>query len=141
MFTEEQFEALDKAKTLMAGMRFQPPPTEDMVANGKVYKFGFKPFQNGFLVTIEVAKQMQVFLKSQFGIPTLLVYYLSQDELERTFSIVRELGGGTNLHPSPLEYLQRLCQYVLMLLMDYKTFDIMAMQARLKVFENLSTEL
>ena len=132
MFTDEQFSALDKAKTLMEGMRFQPPPTEDMIEKGKVHKFGFKPFQNGFLVTLEAVQQFQVFLKNHFGIPTLLAYYLSQDELERVFSEVRGLGGGFNLHPSPLEYHQRLLQYILLLLLKDDTFNIMALQERLK---------
>ena len=132
MFTEEQFNALDKAASLMGGMRFQPPPTEDMIENGKVHKFGIKHFQNGFLITIAAVKQMHLDLKNNFGIPTLLTYYLSQDELERKFSEIRELGGGSNMHPSPLEYHQRLCQLVLLQLMEDETFDILAMQERLK---------
>ena len=132
MFTEEQFSALDKAMSLMAEMRFQPPPTEDMVKEGKVHSFGIKHFQRGFLITISAVKMFHLELKNNFGIPNLLVYYLSQDELERKFSEIRGLGGGWNLHPSALEYHQRLFQSVLLQLLEDETFDILALQERLK---------
>ena len=87
MFTEEQFNALDKAASLMGGMRFQPPPTEDMIENGKVHKFGIKHFQNGFLITIAAVKQMHLDLKNNFGIPTVLCKPTNLGPLRKKYSL------------------------------------------------------
>ena len=132
MYENEQFEALEKAKSYFAKMRFQAPPTDEMKKEGKVHKFGIKPFQTGALITISAMKQLHMLLKEEFQIPTLMTYYLSQDELERKFGEIRRLGSQFNSHPSALEYEQRLCQSVTLQLLEDETFDIFALQQRLK---------
>ena len=101
MFYDQQIEALDKARQYVREMRFRAP---------KLNSFGIKVWQTGFLITIEAIIQIHLFLKNQFDEPYLLPYFCSQDELEQFFSKIRGLGGGFNLHPSPLEFYQRLGQ-------------------------------
>ena len=81
-------------------------------------------------------------LKEHFQIPTLLTSYTSQDELERLFSVLRcERGGGSCMHPSALQYHQRLGQTVILLFLQNETFDIFAMQERLKAKRNTDDDV
>ena len=121
-------------------MRFQPPPTEDMKKQGKVHGFGIKPFQTGALITISAMVQLQSMLKEEFQIPYLLTYFLTQDELERKFSEIRGLGTQFCLHPSAYEYEKRLNTSVKLQILQDETFDIFAMQERLKAKRSQNTD-
>ena len=58
--------------------------------------------------------------------PCILPYFLSQDELERFFSEIRGLGGGFCLHPSPLQFKQRLGQSVKLVLLADESFNLLS---------------
>ena len=101
MYYDQQIEALNKARWYVSHMRFKA---------GKLKNFGIKVWQTGFLITIEAIIQIHLFMKNQFNEPYLLPYFCSQDELEQRFSVIRGLGDSHTLHPSPLQFYQRLGQ-------------------------------
>ena len=126
MFHEQKMEVLTKAKNMIENMTF--------LAKNQA-NFCVKPFQDGLLTTINGTIMIHEDLKNIFNEPYLLAAVLNQDELERTFGTVRGLGGGFSLHPKGLEYLQRLGQLVKLILLKYKSFNVMSLKKHYNVQE------
>ena len=118
---EEQFEVLEKAVTYFAEMRFKPRPKPNKPPP-KCKSFGLKPFQKGGLIAIAAITQLHEDLKTCHGEPYLKTERTTQDHLERFFSTFRGLGGAFCLHPSALQFLQRLGQYWKILLLKGHVF-------------------
>ena len=140
MFLELQLAALNKAKPLFTKMRYLCP--------GENAKWGIKPFQHGFMMTINAFILMQWDLSRPTNpsripprpiIPQILTGPLSQDELERTFGEIRGLGGH-NAHPSALGYLQRLAQLVKLRLLKDKSFDVISRKDQIIELQNREKE-
>ena len=104
MFYDQQIEALNLARWYLREMRFKAK---------KLKSFGFKVWQRGLLITIEAIIQLHLFLKTLCGEPYLLPYFCSQDELEQFFSVLRGLGDFHTLHPSALQFFQRLGEVII----------------------------
>ena len=104
MFYDQQMAALNEARHYFKKMRFKAKTLKS---------FGIKVWQIGFLITIEALIHIHLDLKNLCDEPFILPYFLSQDELEQFFSLIRGLGGGFNLHPSALEFYQRLGQVII----------------------------
>ena len=113
MFHDQQAEALSVAYIFISKMRFK---ARDQV------NFCIKPFQTGLLTTINAICMLHEDLKTLYNEPLLLLLHLSQDELERFFGQIRGLGGGFCLHPKALQFLQRLGQSVILILLKDKLF-------------------
>ena len=113
MFLKEQIEALKEAKKYFEGMLFKAPVrSKKKLEKGTENKFGKKPWQNGHLMLINAHIQMREFVETVFNVPHLKLYLTTQDELERLFSILRGLGDYS-LHPSALQYHQRLLKHIM----------------------------
>ena len=124
MFKEEQIEALEEAKTYLQEMRFKAPVrSKKKLEKGIENKFEMKIFQKGHLITINAIILLQGELDILFQVPILKTYLTTQDELERLFSIIRGLGSHSQ-HPTPLQYLQRLCKHIKMKMLESDNFDL-----------------
>ena len=121
MFHDQQAEALSVAYIFISKMRFK---ARDQV------NFCIKPFQTGLLTTINAICMLHEDLKTLYNEPLLLLLHLSQDELERFFGQIRGLGGGFCLHPKALQFLQRLGQSVILILLKDKLFNLLALKAQ-----------
>ena len=141
MYLEQQLAALNKAKPLFTKMRY--------LCQGEKAKWAIKPFQQGFLMTINAITMLQWDLSRETNpsrdpprpiIPQILTGPLSQDELERNFGEIRGLGGGHNAHPSALGYLQRLAQYVKLNLLKDKPFDVLSRKEEIIEMQNMGKE-
>ena len=140
MFLEQQLAALNKAKPLFTKMRY--------LCSGEKAKWSIKPFQQGFLMTINAFILMQWDLSRPTNpsripprpiIPQILTGPLSQDELERKFGVIRSLGGQCD-HPSALGYLQRLAQLVKLQLLEDKSFDVISRKDQIIDLQNREKE-
>ena len=109
-FYDDQIKALEEAKVYFAEMRFKPRPKPNKPPP-KCKSFGFKPFQKGGLITISAVIHLHQDLRDLYGEPYLLTERTTQDHLERLFSTIRGLGGMFCLHPTALQFLQRIGQY------------------------------
>ena len=105
-------------------MKFKPK-------NGN--KFKVNPFQKGALITIPAIIQLQDDLKNNYNEPLLLTEWVTQDLLERKFSEIRGLGGGFCLHPTPLQYEQRLGQSIKITLLKEPKFDLLARKEKIQI--------
>ena len=65
-----------------------------------------KPFQKGILVSIKSTVDLYKEVKDE-GLPYLLMSRMNQDALENVFSQLRGMGGS-NTHPSAVEFINRL---------------------------------
>ena len=122
-FLQEQIEALNEATVYFAQMRFKPRPKPNKPPP-KLKSFGIKPFQKGGLISISAIIQLHKDLSDNHGEPFLQTERTTQDHLERLFSTIRGLGGMFCLHPTALQFLQRLGQYFkIKLLKDRHVFQ------------------
>ena len=110
-FYQEQIDALEEAKVYFAQMRFKPRPKPNKPPP-KLKSFGIKPFQKGGLITMSAVTLLHKDLRDLHGEPFLQTERTTQDHLERLFSTFRGLGGMFCLHPTALQFLQRLGQYL-----------------------------
>ena len=118
MHLDEQVAALNAAKEYFTKMRY--------LCKGDDAKWAIKPFQHGFMITINATIMLQRDLAIRFGVAHILTGPLSQDELERKFGEIRGLGGGFCLHPSAKEYLERLSQSVKIDLLKDTSFNVLS---------------
>ena len=141
MFLDLQLAALNKAKPLFTNMKYLCP--------GENAKWAMKPFQHGFMLTINATIFMQWDLARPTNptripprpiIPQILTGPLSQDELERNFGQVREVGGGHNAHPSSLEYLQRLAQLIKIMLLENQAFNVISRKKQIMELQESAKE-
>ena len=141
MFLDLQLAALNKAKPLFTNMKYLCP--------GENAKWAMKPFQHGFMLTINATIFMQWDLSRPTNptripprpiIPQILTGPLSQDELERGFGGVREVGGGHCAHPPALGYLQRLAQLIKIRLLEDKGFMVITRRDRIIEMQNREKE-
>ena len=98
MYLQEQMAALKEYQWYMENLRF------------KAYKsntFSMLPFQRGVILMIIAISHLIYDLAKKYNVHMILTGWLTQDDLERLYGILRGLGGGFNLHPTELEYLQR----------------------------------
>ena len=122
-YYKEQIEVLDEAVNYFANMRFKPRPKQNKPPP-KCKSFGIKPFQKGGLIVIAAVIQLHKDLRDSYGEPFLKTERTTQDHLERLFSTIRGLGGMFCLHPTPLQFMQRLGQYwKILLLKDRHVFS------------------
>lgn len=70
------------------------------------------PFQKGILLSNKSMVNLFHYLREKFGVEYVLTYRLNQDILENFFSYIRGMGG-TNDHPTPLDFQHRLKWYIL----------------------------
>ena len=92
---ERQKAALERLHQLMATARFG--------SSGS----GLLPCQKGFIVSVRSTLSLFEELRQVAGFSFLLTARLNQDALESFFSTVRA-RFGSNLNPSPVEFLQRV---------------------------------
>lgn len=75
------------------------------------------PFQKGILLTNKSLKELFQYVKEKYSTDSFKIEYLitrrlNQDVIENLFSYIRHMGG-TNDHPSPVEWQYRLKSYIL----------------------------
>lgn len=69
-------------------------------------------FQKGILLTNKSLSEMFDYLKEKYNLEYILTSRLNQDVLENFFAYIRGMGGS-NDHPSPLDFRYRLRWYIL----------------------------
>ena len=109
MYLQEQLAALKEYQWYMENLRFKAYNSNT---------FSMLPFQRGALLLILAVRHLIHDMATKYNQPLLLTGWLSQDDLERFYGIVRGVGGGFNLHPTELEFFQRKEQQ----LIAHKTF-------------------
>ena len=124
MFKREQIEALKEAMTYLREMRFKAPVRSKKKLEKGITenKFEIKTFQKGHLITIMAVILLLDELQTIFNVPLLKTYLITQDELERLFSILRGLGSYSQ-HPAALQLLQRIAKHIKMKMLACDTFD------------------
>ena len=124
MYYDEQMQALKEYQYYMENIRFRAHDKDN---------FAMITFQKGALYTIQAARHLQHDLATIYNQPLLLTAWTTQDYLERIFGIIRGLGGGFNLHPTDLQYHQRLGQWVKQLCLEKKEFDLVSRKSEFEI--------
>ena len=132
MFSEEQTQALNEAKTYLKGMLFKAPVRSKKKLERGITenKFGVKPWQMGHLITINAMIGVHDQMKTCFNVAYLKTYLMTQDELERLFSIIRGLGDYS-LHPNALQYHQRILKHIMNKMLESDSFDMICIKEHL----------
>ena len=73
---------------------------------GSIKWGGYPRFNKGIIIAINCTIQLQKHIEEIYGIPYLKTSHVTQDILERFFSIIKGMGGSNNL-PTAFEFLQR----------------------------------
>ena len=100
-----QLDVLYKMQELVTNMHFYNKEGTELVQTKK-------PFQKGILVSIKSTLDLYKEVKGE-GLEYLLTSRLNQDALENFFSQIRGMGGS-NTHPSSVEFINRLRKLCLM---------------------------
>ena len=120
----EQMQALNDYAYYLENMRFRAHDKD---------KFCMIPFQHGALLLIKCIQHIHHDLETIYNQPLLLTAWLTQDYLERIFGILRGLGGGFNLHPTTLQYFQRLGQWVKQLCLKNKEYNLASRRSEFEI--------
>lgn len=71
------------------------------------------PFQKGILISSTSLPELHRYLKQEYDMPYILTRRLNQDVLEHFFACLRQMGGTTDQHPSPVDVKHRIRSYLL----------------------------
>ena len=94
-------------------------------------KFDGSPFfQYGIIIAINGTFKLHEMMNELYQKPYLHTARITQDPLERFFSIIRGMGGSCN-DPSALEFLQRVKYYVTQKMLEDDKFDIFEVEQEL----------
>jgi hypothetical protein len=115
----EQLDTLNKLKDYLSTMQFNPGDTVAQL-----------PCQKGARMAINCAIQLQEDLANQFDSPYLMTGNICQCFLESFFGVMRA-KGGCNIHPTGMEFLERVGRFCKEKFLKDPNFDIEALKAAL----------
>ena len=93
-----------------------------------------KKFPEGGIVSIRGTIGIKITLRTKYNVLYLCVQVLNQCYVERTFGIVREMGGADR-HPSALHFLFRLARLIISKLVDLQDSNFKILENK-ELFEN-----
>lgn len=71
------------------------------------------PFQKGLITSCTSLSELYKYLKEQYNLTYIMTARLNQDALEHFFGCLRQIGGTTHQHPSPVQVKYRIRSYLL----------------------------